>query len=161
MNQVDTLYSVDISNGETLTYRKREGGDELIVLVHGNMTSSKHWDLLLESMDEQFTIYAVDMRGFGGSTYHNRITSIKDFSKDIKLWTDALNLKNFTMIGWSTGGNVAMQFCADYPGYANKLVLFASDSGTGRLGGCSEASGYVYRYNRCGWTASSGLRNCR
>ena len=131
MNQVDTLYSVELSNGETLTYRKREGGDELVVLVHGNMTSSKHWDLLLESMDEQFTIYAVDMRGFGGSTYHNRITSIKDFSEDIKLWTDALNLKNFTMIGWSTGGNVAMQFCADYPGYANKLVLFASGSTRG------------------------------
>ena len=82
-------------------------------------------------MDERFTIYAVDMRGFGGSTYNIRITSIKDFSDDLKLWIDALNLKNFTMIGWSTGGNVAMQFCADYPGYAEKLVLFASGSTRG------------------------------
>ena len=131
MNQLDTLYKVELSNGETLTYRLREGGDEIVVLVHGNMTSSKHWDLLLESMDERFTIYAVDMRGFGGSTYNTRITSIKDFSDDIKLWIDALNLKNFTMIGWSTGGNVAMQFCADYPGYAEKLVLFASGSTRG------------------------------
>ena len=131
MNQLDTLYKVELSNGETLTYRLREGGDEIIVLVHGNMTSSKHWDLLLESMDERFTIYAVDMRGFGGSTYNTRITSIKDFSDDIKLWIDELNLKNFTIIGWSTGGNVAMQFCADYPGYAEKLVLFASGSTRG------------------------------
>ena len=131
MNQLDTLHKVELSNGETLTYRLREGGDEIVVLVHGNMTSSKHWDLLLESMDERFTIYAVDMRGFGGSTYNTRITSIKDFSDDIKLWIDALNLKNFTMIGWSTGGNVAMQFCADYPGYAEKLVLFASGSTRG------------------------------
>ncbi|MEG0451194.1 MAG: alpha/beta hydrolase, partial [Lysinibacillus sp.] len=49
MNQLNTLQEVKLSNGETLTYRKRDGGDELVILVHGNMTSSKHWDLLLES----------------------------------------------------------------------------------------------------------------
>lgn len=131
MNKLDVLANVELSNGETLTYRKREGGDELVLLVHGNMTSSKHWDLLMESMDERFTIYAVDMRGFGESTYNKRITSIKDFSDDIKLFVDALELKDFTIIGWSTGGNVAMQFCADYPDYSKKLVLFASGSTRG------------------------------
>lgn len=131
MNKLDVLANVELSNGETLTYRKREGGDELMLLVHGNMTSSKHWDLLMESMDERFTIYAVDMRGFGESTYNKRITSIKDFSDDIKLFVDALELKDFTIIGWSTGGNVAMQFCADYPDYSKKLVLFASGSTRG------------------------------
>ncbi|MBM7665463.1 pimeloyl-ACP methyl ester carboxylesterase [Solibacillus kalamii] len=131
MNKLDVLAKVELSNGETLSYRKREGGDELVLLVHGNMTSSKHWDLLMESMDERFTIYAVDMRGFGESTYNKRITSIKDFSDDIKLFVDALELKDFTIIGWSTGGNVAMQFCADYPDYSKKLVLFASGSTRG------------------------------
>ncbi len=131
MNRLDVLSKVELSNGETLSYRKREGGDELVLLVHGNMTSSKHWDLLLETMDERFTIYAVDMRGFGESTYHQRITSIKDFSDDIKLFVDKLELKDFTIIGWSTGGNVAMQFCADYPNYSKKLVLFASGSTRG------------------------------
>lgn len=131
MNKLDVLAKVELSNGETLSYRKREGGDELVLLVHGNMTSSKHWDLLMESMDERFTIYAVDMRGFGESTYNRRITSIKDFSDDIKLFVDALELKDFTIIGWSTGGNVAMQFCADYPDYSKKLVLFASGSTRG------------------------------
>lgn len=131
MNKLDVLANVELSNGETLTYRKREGGDELVLLIHGNMTSSKHWDLLMESMDERFTIYAVDMRGFGESTYNKRITSIKDFSDDIKLFVDALELKDFTIIGWSTGGNVSMQFCADYPDYSKKLVLFASGSTRG------------------------------
>lgn len=131
MNKLDVLAKVELSNGETLSYRKRDGGEELVLLVHGNMTSSKHWDLLMESMDERFTIYAVDMRGFGESTYNKRITSIKDFSDDIKLFVDALELKNFTIIGWSTGGNVAMQFCADYPDYSKKLVLFASGSTRG------------------------------
>ncbi|WP_274308873.1 alpha/beta fold hydrolase [Solibacillus daqui] len=131
MNQLDNLHKVALSNGETLSYRKRDGGDEVVVLIHGNMTSSKHWDILMESLDERFTIYAVDMRGFGESTYNQRITSIKDFSEDIKLWVDALQLNHFTIIGWSTGGNVAMQFCADYPNYSKNLVLFASGSTRG------------------------------
>lgn len=131
MNQVDTLHKVELSNGETLSYRKRDGGAEVVVLIHGNMTSSKHWDLLMEALDERLTIYAVDMRGFGESTYHQRITAIKDFSEDIKLWVDALQLKDFTLIGWSTGGNVAMQYCADYPNDSKNLVLFASGSTRG------------------------------
>lgn len=131
MNKLDVLSKVELSNGETLSYRKRQGGDELVLLVHGNMTSSKHWDLLLESMDERCTIYAVDMRGFGESTYNERITSIKDFSDDLKLFVDALGLKDFTIIGWSTGGNVAMQFCIDNPNDSKKLVLFASGSTRG------------------------------
>lgn len=131
MTQIDTLQQQALANGETITYRQRPGGNELIVLVHGNMTSSKHWDLLMESFDERFTVFAVDMRGFGGSTYNQRIASIKDFSDDIKLWADALQLQKFTIIGWSTGGNVAMQFCADYPNLAKKLVLFASGSTRG------------------------------
>lgn len=131
MSEIDSLHHVNIPNGETLTYRMRQGGEEVLVLIHGNMTSSKHWDLLMENIDERFTIYAVDMRGFGGSTYTERITSIKDFSEDVKAWVDHLQLKDFTVIGWSTGGNVAMQLCADYPNLAKKLILFASGSTRG------------------------------
>ena len=131
MSKVEMLQHVVLQNGETITYRTREGGEEVVVLVHGNMTSSKHWDLLLEKMDARFTIYALDMRGFGGSTYNTRITSIQDFSDDLKLFVDALDLKDFTLVGWSTGGNVAMQFCPDYAGYCKKLVLFASGSTRG------------------------------
>lgn len=131
MNEIDSLHYVKLENGETLTYRKRTGGSDVLVLIHGNMTSSKHWDLLMEALDTRFTIYAVDMRGFGGSTYNTRITSIKDLSDDIKAWLDIMDLKDFTVMGWSTGGNVAMQLCADYPGLAKKLILFASGSTRG------------------------------
>ena len=31
------------------------------------MTSSKHWDVLMDEFDEQYTIIAPDLRGFGQS----------------------------------------------------------------------------------------------
>lgn len=126
-----TMKEVLLSNGEKITYRERAGGEKLVLLVHGNMTSSKHWDLVLENMDASFKIYAIDLRGFGGSSYIQPIHSIRDFSDDVKLFVDQLGLKDFAMVGWSTGGGVAMQFAADYPGYCNRLILLASVSTRG------------------------------
>lgn len=125
------LKSVKLSNGETLGLREREGGEQVVLLIHGNMTSSKHWDLLLESMSPEYKLYAVDMRGFGISTYLEPVNSIKDFADDIKLLVDELGLKDFTIMGWSTGGAVGMQFVADNPDYCNKLILLASASTRG------------------------------
>ncbi|MFK9089871.1 alpha/beta fold hydrolase [Bacillus salipaludis] len=126
-----SMNEVLLPNGETLAYREREGGDVNVLLIHGNMTSSKHWDLVLDNMDPKYKLYAVDLRGFGGSSYNNLVMSIKDFSDDVKLFVDEIGLKDFAVAGWSTGGAVAMQFAADYPGYCNKLILLASESTRG------------------------------
>ncbi|MDQ0268565.1 intracellular short-chain-length polyhydroxyalkanoate depolymerase [Cytobacillus purgationiresistens] len=126
-----SLKSIIIDNGETMGYREREGGMIPLLLVHGNMTSSKHWDVLMEVLDPKYKVYAIDLRGFGMSSYHKRITSIKDFADDVKQFTDAMELIDFAMIGWSTGGAVAMQYCADFPDTRAKLILLASASTRG------------------------------
>lgn len=126
-----TMKEVQLTNGETIAYREREGGEKKVLLIHGNMTSSKHWDLVLDNMSEEYKVFALDLRGFGKSSYNKLITSIKDFSDDVKLFVDEIGLKDFALVGWSTGGAVAMQFAADYPGYCNKLVLLASESTRG------------------------------
>lgn len=120
-----------LDNGEEIAYREREGGEKPILLIHGNMTSSKHWDQLMEAFDPNYKLYAVDLRGFGFSSYRNRIQSIKDFSDDVKGFVDAIELKNFSIIGWSTGGAVAMKFEIDYPHLCKKMVLLASGSTRG------------------------------
>ncbi|WP_313892351.1 alpha/beta hydrolase [Psychrobacillus sp.] len=126
-----SLQQILLFNGESIAYRKRPGGEEIIVLVHGNMTSSKHWDVLMDTLDDRYTLYAFDLRGFGQSTYHNRVEAIKDFSDDLKACIDQLGLKKFHLIGWSTGGAIGMQFVVDYPTYCEKLILLASASTRG------------------------------
>ena len=120
------LKSVEIPNGETLGYRERGGGEEVLVLVHGNMTSSKHWDLFIENIDDKYKIYAVDLRGFGISSYNQPIDSLHDFAEDLKLFVDQLGLKGFNLMGWSTGGGVIMDFTADNQDYVKKLILMES-----------------------------------
>lgn len=122
---------VTLKNGETIFYRKRPGGDKAVLLIHGNMSSSNHWKRLMRVFDERFTVFAPDLRGFGLSTYNETITSLKDFSDDIKLFVDEIGLRKFSVIGWSLGGGVAMRFTLDYPQHVEKLVLLASISTRG------------------------------
>ncbi|WP_289354795.1 alpha/beta hydrolase [Paenibacillus sp. S-12] len=125
------LKSVELPNGETLGYRERDGGNEVVVLIHGNMNSSCHWDVVLEQMDPGYKLYAVDLRGFGISTYHTPIESLSDFAADVKQWADMLGLTRFALVGWSTGGGVAMEYAAAYPEDISRLVLLASVSTRG------------------------------
>ncbi|WP_017381436.1 intracellular short-chain-length polyhydroxyalkanoate depolymerase [Paenisporosarcina sp. TG-14] len=126
-----TLQKVLLGNGETISYRERDGGEQVIVLVHGNMTSSKHWDILIDELDSKYKLYALDLRGFGESSYHTRVQGIEDFAHDLKGFVDALGLDAFHLVGWSTGGAVCMKFVVEYPGMCEKLILLASASTRG------------------------------
>lgn len=120
------LKSAVLPNGETLGYRETETEGRELLLIHGNLSSSKHWDVIMENFPEGYKIFAVDLRGFGNSSYHAPINSFKDFSDDIRLFAESVGLEKFDLAGWSAGGPVAMQFAADYPQYLGRLILMAS-----------------------------------
>ena len=117
---------IKIDNGETLFYRVKQGGNKNLVLLHGNMSSSQNWDVLMNRIESDFTVYALDMRGFGDSTYNKPVESIQDFSDDLKEWADKMQLEKFILAGWSLGGNVAMRFAIDHPRMVEKLILMSS-----------------------------------
>ncbi|MED1114210.1 intracellular short-chain-length polyhydroxyalkanoate depolymerase [Bacillus paramycoides] len=122
-----TMEFVSLSNGETIAYQEvGRQNKEILVLIHGNMTSSQHWDLVIEQLQDQYHIYAIDLRGFGQSTYNKSIDSLQDFAEDVKLFTDQLKLETFSLMGWSMGGGVAMEFTASHPTFVEKLILVES-----------------------------------
>lgn len=131
MERTIEVHEVVLPGGERMGYRTAGEGEELLLLIHGNMTSSRHWQPVLKAMPEGVRMVAVDLRGFGLSTYHKPIDSLFDFAADVKAFVDLLGLRDFTIAGWSTGGGVAMEFVANFPGYAKKLILLESVGYTG------------------------------
>lgn len=121
---------VELPNGETIAYRHREG-DEPVLLLHGNQSSSLHWDLVFEEMDDRYELYAMDLRGFGESSYEERIDEIADFAEDVRLFAEAVDLVASHVWGWSTGGGVAMEYAARNPDRVRKLVLMSPVSTRG------------------------------
>jgi pimeloyl-ACP methyl ester carboxylesterase len=117
---------ITLPNGETYGYREQEGDGPTLLLIHGNMTSSKHWDRLMRVLPETYRVVAVDMRGFGESTYYERIDDLSDFAGDIKALVDLLDLAPFFVAGWSTGGGVAMHYAIDHPEDVKGVILVES-----------------------------------
>ncbi|MDR3318626.1 MAG: alpha/beta hydrolase [Clostridiales bacterium] len=106
---------VDIGTGEKLAYLDKGDGD-VILLLHGNMSSSLHLLPLFNRLPGGFRVIAPDLRGFGDSTYNNRFDSIGELARDVKALADALGVVSAHVVGWSAGGGVALALAAEYPG---------------------------------------------
>jgi pimeloyl-ACP methyl ester carboxylesterase len=127
----ESVDRVAIPNGETIAYRHRQGGDVPLVLLHGNLSSSLFWDLVVEALDERFEVYAPDLRGFGESSYEHPFDSLAPLAEDVEQFAAAVGLESFHLWGWSAGGGVAMQVAADVPDRVRKLVLLSPPSTQG------------------------------
>lgn len=118
-------------NDEVLAYREGGTGSRNLLLIHGNMSSSLHFDFLMDALYDTFKIYAVDLRGFGHSSYHERFDGLEALSEDLAIFVDKLRLKDLELVGWSTGGGIALQFAADNPELTRRVVLLESVGITG------------------------------
>lgn len=120
------VQTLQLRNGETVAYRQAGTQGDLVVLVHGNMSSSVHFQTTMERLENDHRVYAVDLRGFGDSSYKNELNSLRDFAVDVELWIEALDLKDFNLLGWSTGGGIVLEIAADMPDRVKKLFLLDS-----------------------------------
>lgn len=115
-----------LDNGETLAYREAGKDGKVIVLIHGNMSSSVHYQPLMTLLEKDFKVYAPDMIGFGDSTYNRQINSLQEFAEDISEFIKKLNLEKVNLMGWSTGGGVALEVAAIIPDRISKVFLQSS-----------------------------------
>lgn len=119
---------VVLPNKEEYHYLEVKNDLPILVLIHGNMSSSIHYMPLIERLKDSFHIYAMDLRGFGDSSYLTPIDSLEDFADDVYKFMDVLHISDAHIAGWSTGGAIALKFAAKYPDKTNKLVLIESAS---------------------------------
>ena len=115
---------------ETLAYLD-EGQGPVVVMVHGNMSSSVHYEPLITRIKDKYRCIAVDLRGFGDSSYNNRFDTLEELADDVAAFTDTLGIDSFYLIGWSNGGGVSLRLCAKYP---EKVKKFFDIEGAGLKG---------------------------
>ncbi|BFH16195.1 non-heme chloroperoxidase [Paenibacillus dendritiformis] len=74
----------------------------------------------------------IDWRGFGKSDKPRTGYNYDRLADDIRSVVDALQLKNFTLAGHSTGGAIAVRYIARHNGYGvSKLVLISAAAPVG------------------------------
>lgn len=121
---------VNTSSNEKIHLLKWGSGEKILFLIHGNYTSGRIFPMYFKNFERDFTLYAPDMRGFGESSYYNRTREIETFAKDFVDVIDHLKLKDFSILGWSMGGAVAMKL-ASLKSDIKNLVLLSSIAADG------------------------------
>lgn len=112
--------------GETIAYRETNTSGETVLLVHGNMSSSVHVQPLMETLESQFNVLALDLPGFGDSSYKRQLESLLDFSRDVLSFIEYKGLEAINILGWSTGGGIALEVAAEIPEKIEKVFLLNS-----------------------------------
>ena len=108
-----------------------EGQGEVVLMIHGNMSSSVHYLPLIERIKDKYRCIAVDLRGFGDSTYNQRFSTLEELADDVDKFTQALGIDSYYLVGWSNGGGVGLRLCAKYP---TKVKKFFDIEGAGYKG---------------------------
>lgn len=108
-----------------------EGKGDVVLLIHGNMSSSIHFSPLIEALKDSYRFIAPDLRGFGDSTYNNRFDSLDELAEDTKLFMDRLGIDSAYILGWSTGGGIGLKLAAMYPEKVKKLFCLEGTSHRG------------------------------
>lgn len=120
---------VKLSNDEKYAYIEKGAGEKTLLLIHGNMSSSLHYMPLISRLPDDLRVIALDLRGFGDSTYNKGFDHLDELANDVALFINALKLKTpLAVAGWSAGGGVALSLASKHNTLVDKVILINSMS---------------------------------
>src|SRR5688572_1513643 len=112
-------------HGHRVIYRIAGSGPP-VVLIHGMVNSSRHWESVALRLADAYTVIAPDLIGHGDSATPRGDYSLGAHAAVIRDLVTAIGIESATIVGHSLGGGVAMQFFYQFPQRTERLVLVSS-----------------------------------
>jgi pimeloyl-ACP methyl ester carboxylesterase len=112
-------------HGHRVIYRIAGSGPP-VVLIHGMINSSRHWERVALRLADRYTVIAPDLIGHGDSATPRGDYSLGAHAAVIRDVLSAIGVDEATIVGHSLGGGVAMQFFWQFPQRTQRLVLVSS-----------------------------------
>lgn len=135
---------VDTPRLETHLLESNPESGEVVLFVHGDLSSSRFFEETLAALPPRYRGIAPDLRGYGNSEAKpvDAARGLRDFSDDLHSMLESMGLgdRRIHLVGWSMGGNIAMQYAVDNPALTATLVLISPLSPYG-LGGTRDEAG--------------------
>jgi pimeloyl-ACP methyl ester carboxylesterase len=117
-------WQVDL-HGHRAIYRTAGSGPP-VVLIHGMVNSSRHWERVALQLADRYTVIAPDLLGHGDSATPRGDYSLGAHAASIRDLLSALGVERASVVGHSLGGGVAMQFFWQFPQRTERLALISS-----------------------------------
>src|SRR5213593_3713347 len=112
-------------HGHRVIYRMAGDGPP-VVLIHGMVNSSRHWEDVALRLAEDYTVIAPDLIGHGDSATPRGDYSLGAHAASIRDLLAAIGIDRASVVGHSLGGGVAMQFFYQFPERVERLALVSS-----------------------------------
>src|SRR5918998_2096009 len=122
-------WQVDL-HGHRVIYRIAGSGPP-VVLIHGMVNSSRHWERVALALADRYTVIAPDLIGHGDSATPRGDYSLGAHAAVIRDVLSSIGVDRASIVGHSLGGGVAMQFFWQFPQRTERLALVSS-GGLGR-----------------------------
>ena len=99
------------------------GGGPPVLLVHGWLSSSRIWERLAGRLAQRFTVYSLDLTGFGESDKPLSGYGVRNGSRLLYAFCAHFGLTRAGVIGHDLGGAMAVKLAADHPDVVGRLIL--------------------------------------
>jgi pimeloyl-ACP methyl ester carboxylesterase len=111
--------------GHWVRYRVSGGGPP-VLLVHGWLGSQRVWEPLRSRLEGRFTVYSLDLAGFGESDKPLSGYGVRYGSRLLYAFCAHFGLTRAAVVGHDLGGAMALKLAADHPDVVGRLVLVAT-----------------------------------
>ncbi len=102
------------------------GGGPPVLLVHGWLSSSRIWEQLAARLAQRFTVYTLDLTGFGESDKPLSGYGVRNGSRLLYAFCAHFGLTRTSVVAHDLGGDMAVKLAADHPDVVGRLVLVAT-----------------------------------
>ena len=96
-----------------------------IIFIHGIGLNHGIWDEQINYFKNYSTI-VYDLIGHGKTPLNKKEINMKDFTKQLLMLVDGLNIEKFHLVGFSIGSLIARDFASSYSSRLKSLTIFGT-----------------------------------
>jgi len=98
-----------------------------MLCLHGGAAHAHWFDFVAAGLTSDYHVRSLDLRGHGDSGWAEPPAySFAHYAADVAAAVEALDLRDFVLVGHSMGGMVSLLYAGTYPGRVAKLIVVDS-----------------------------------
>ena len=110
-------------DGNSIRFLKEGDSDHVLLLIHGLGASAERWEHVIPLFSKKHRVIVPDLVGFGHSEKPSVDYTTDYFADFMYKFVSKMQIKNFSIIGSSLGGQIGAEFTSNHNDLVKKLVL--------------------------------------
>ena len=113
--------------GDISMYVEQHGKGEPIIFLHGGMGSANSWSYQVPVFSKTYRVITLDSRGQGRTSDSTAPLTYHLMAEDVVRLMDILKIPNAYIVGWSDGGNIAIDLAIHHPARIKGIVAYGAN----------------------------------